>query len=762
MGNHDTGETDTPLVDAARDATTAPPPEDAARDAAPTPTLDAGDDVVLDANPPSDGSNLDAEGLDASPPHDASNLDAPGTDTPSPDAQPGDVPGPDTPSPDAPTADVSALCPQGQSRCAETCIDPNTSRVHCGACGNACAEGTHCTAGACTPTIPPRPLAPRSLGDVTQRRPTLRWVMPVGFAEAEVQLCRDRACSRILETLQVAGTSARPSADLPARSVVFWRLRARSTTGTLTGYGPTWLFHVPAHSARTGIDTSFNPHFDVNGDGYDDVVVGAPGAAPGGRRDAGVARVYLGGASGIDALAQRVLEGPTAEEQFGSAVAGAGDVNGDGYADLVVASRGASPGGRRFAGAARVFLGGPSGIAATATQTWEGRAVDDRFGQSVAGVGDVNGDGFAEVVVGAHQASPGGRREAGTVSLFLGAADGVGTSPHATLEGLAAGDGFGQAVAGAGDVNGDGLNDLILGAYDAAPGGRRQAGAAYLHLGHATGVVATAQRVLEGAAASDVFGYSVASAGDVNGDGYTDIVVGAFYASPGGRSQAGMASVFLGSETGIGATAQRTFEGAAMGDQFGRSVSSAGDLNGDGYADVVVGAHQASPEGRSTAGTVSIFLGGADGLGASARQVLPGRATNDQLGVSVARAGDVDSDGYADLIVGAYGASPGGQIAAGAAFVFVGGVMGVSVMPQRELLGTIPSEHFGYSVACVMDTARDSTARSAPAEGPLSRAPEVPLHCSVSTRARPRPAVHRGRGVAAARPGAPPNGSHPA
>lgn len=143
----------------------------------------------------------------------------------------------------------------------------------------------------------PRPVAPLSLGDVTQRRPTLRWVLAAGYDGAVVELCRDRACTMPLKTLTVSGSSARPTSDLPPRSVVFWRLRGRMGTTTDAYYGPTWLFHVPAMSAPGGIDTSSNAHLDVNGDGLDDVVVGEPGGSPGGRTSADTASVFYGSAT---------------------------------------------------------------------------------------------------------------------------------------------------------------------------------------------------------------------------------------------------------------------------------------------------------------------------------------------------------------------------------------------------------------------------------------------------------------------------------
>jgi hypothetical protein len=232
-------------------------------------------------------------------------------------------------------------------------------------------------------------------------------------------------------------------------------------------------------------------------------------------------------------------------------------------------------------------------------------------------------------------------------------------------------------------------------------------------LGSASGVAAAPARVLEGVAAGDTFGRSVASAGDVNGDGFADLVVGARYADPGGRSNAGTASVFLGSASGVSAMPARVLEGAEAGDFFGSSFASGGDVNGDGYADLVVGAMYATPGGRIGAGTVSVFHGSASGVGAAPARVLHGVAAHDVFGGSVASAGDVNGDGYADLVVGAPGASPGGRQSAGTVSVFHGSASGVSAMPARVLEGAASRDHFGSSVASA-DTVNRASPTGAP------------------------------------------------
>ncbi len=609
-------------------------------------------------------------------------------------------------------------CGAGTTNCSGACVSLATDPLHCGSCTTVCPSvhgASYCAASVChlicdagyrvlsgqcvaTSTVP-RLIAPLSLGDVTQRRPTLRWELPSLFDGAVVELCRDRACATVIETLTVSGSSARPTADLPAGAVVFWRVRGRIGTVSDTLRSATWLFHVPARSARTAVDTSSTPHLDINGDGYDDVVVGAYFSNPGGRTAAGTVSVFLGSAAGIAATAASVLEGALANDFFGYSVANAGDVNGDGYADVVVGARGASPGGRSSAGVAKVFLGSATGIQAAPSWVYEGTDERDAFGTSVASAGDLDGDGYADIVIGAPGASPGLRNAAGTASVFRGSATGTERTVARVLEGSAPLDYFGISVASAGDVNGDGHADLVVGAFASDPGGRLAAGTASVFLGSPSGISATAVQVFEGGAADDYFGSSVASAGDVNGDGYADVVVGAMYASPGRRGSAGAASVFLGSATGIAERATRVLEGVSSGDFFGRSVASAGDVNGDGYADVVVGAENADLPARTNAGTATVFFGSATGVALTPTRVLEGQAANNGLGRSVAGAGDVNGDGYADIVAGAPGFRPSGIIGAGGASLFLGDASGGAVTPSSVLYGTAQGDNFGWSVA---------------------------------------------------------------
>ncbi len=379
---------------------------------------------------------------------------------------------------------------------------------------------------------------------------------------------------------------------------------------------------------------------DVNGDGYDDVIVGAVGF-DNGQSNEGGAVVYLGSASGLSTSAAWTAESDQANAELGKAVAAAGDVNGDGYDDVIVGAPGFDN-GETNEGGAFVYLGSASGLAATPAWTAEGGPSSAFVGWTVGGAGDVNGDGYDDVIVGFE------------ARVYLGSASGLSTS--AAWVGPAV-----NSVAGAGDVNGDGYDDVVVG-----PG----AGEADLYLGSATGPSASpawtwVEQELYFHAAS------VAGAGDVNGDGYGDVLVGV----PGccdyllDESLEGRVDAYLGSSTGLSTVPDWSLVGPGnFGPDalLGSSVSAAGDVNGDGYGDVVLGAPGPG------AGRVYVSLGSSTGL-SSALDFGDGRWG---FGSSVSGGGDVDGDGYDDAIIGSeqFG---NGQTEEGRAQVFLGSAVGL-------------------------------------------------------------------------------------
>ncbi|MFN7698633.1 MAG: hypothetical protein ACK5U8_12100 [Deltaproteobacteria bacterium] len=569
--------------------------------------------------------------------------------------------------------------------------------------GDGCPGGSHRVGSECVVNGGVRPIAPLSLGDTSLQRPTLRFELPRGADGAVIELCSDRACTTVIETLRVSGASARPSAALPASSVVFWRGRARvgASEDSIANHGPTWLFHTPARDNSGGVDTSTHPHLDVNGDGFDDVAVGALRASPGGRSLAGTVAVYLGSVAGLAPSPSVTLEGEMTGELSGISVAGAGDLDGDGYGELAVGASNTFPAGR-----VRVYHGSMVGLAAAPRTILRGDSLlgpsreEPAFGESVAGAGDLNGDGYADLVVGAYETTPVGLGESGAASVFHGSVTGLGATPTITLVGGVDEAFLGCSVASAGDVNGDGFSDLVIGASTSTVGGLRHAGIASVFHGSATGIARDASQRLVGSRANAWFGDNVAGAGDVNGDGYSDLIVTAASAVLPGEMAFGSVSVFHGSRAGTVATAATVLDETSRVEGWvPSSVSSAGDLDGDGFGDIAVGASGTSPGGRSAAGMVGVYRGGADGIAATAAQTLEGLVAGDWFGASVAGAGDVNGDGIPDLVVGAPFASPGGRRNAGAAFVHHGRAMRLAATATSTFEGSAPTDWFGRCVA---------------------------------------------------------------
>ncbi len=259
--------------------------------------------------------------------------------------------------------------------------------------------------------------------------------------------------------------------------------------------------------------------------------------------------------------------------------------------------------------------------------------------------GDVNGDGYADVIVGAQMASYGQTSE-GRAYMFYGSADGVSLTPAWFTEGDQSSAYCGHAVGPAGDVNGDGYDDVIIGAYQHSNAYTR----VYVYYGSASGLSTSPGWVEVSEFPGSSFGYSVSTAGNVNSDGYDDVIVGAPYYS-GGEQNEGAILVYLGSADGLGNTHDWLVECNVRTALFGSAVSTAGDMNDDGFADVIAGAPNYYRAGAGIEGRVFAFYGSASGLGATAAWT-DGGVNNGSFASSVARAGDVNGDGAADVLVG--------------------------------------------------------------------------------------------------------------
>ncbi|KAA3604480.1 MAG: hypothetical protein DWQ01_21825 [Planctomycetota bacterium] len=382
---------------------------------------------------------------------------------------------------------------------------------------------------------------------------------------------------------------------------------------------------------------------DVDGDGFDDVLVGAFRAAPQGVAYAGAAYVH----SGFDGALIYAYLGGTQAARLGSSVAGAGDVNGDGFADFLVGAVTADPNGLASAGSVYLY----SGLDGSLLFQFDGLAAGDNLGSAVAGVGDVNGDGLADVLLGANGA---GAQNGGAALVYSGATGQL----LFQFDGEQPGDDFGSAVASAGDFQGDGIPDLLIGAWAADPNGLLSAGSAYVYSGADGQLLAQ----FDGASQGDKLGIAVAGAGDVNGDGISDFLLGASDADPNGNPSAG--SVYVRSGTSGALLYQ--LDGVKEWMLFGSEVAAAGDINGDGFDDFWVSAPWADPNNLANAGSVFLYSGASGQLWLR----LDGEAVGDGLGNGLAGAANFNGDAYADWILGAAGADPGGLNTAGSAFLY--------------------------------------------------------------------------------------------
>ncbi|MEL7146202.1 MAG: integrin alpha, partial [Bacteroidota bacterium] len=353
-------------------------------------------------------------------------------------------------------------------------------------------------------------------------------------------------------------------------------------------------------------------------------------------------------ASGDPGNADFFVESNQANAQMGVSVSSAGDVNGDGYSDVIVGVP-LYDNGEAAEGAAFVYHGNAAGLSSTTSVILESNQTNARLGISVSFAGDVNGDGYSDVLVGANQYSNGESTE-GAAYVYHGSIIGLSSTANVILESNQSQAQMGYSVSSAGDVNGDSYSDVIVGVinYD---NGESNEGATFVYHGSATGLNSTVNTILESNQVSAQMGFSVSSAGDINGDGYSDVIVGA-PSYDDGETNEGAAFIYHGSSIGLSATANSVLESNQVNAQMGYSVSSTGDVNGDGYSDIVVGA-PFYDNGESNEGAAFVYHGSAMGLSISASVILDSNQANAQLGHSVSSAGDVNGDGIDDLIIGA-------------------------------------------------------------------------------------------------------------
>lgn len=351
---------------------------------------------------------------------------------------------------------------------------------------------------------------------------------------------------------------------------------------------------------------------DINGDGYSDMIVGAPEIKPFSR-----GRAYL--YSGRNGSQIRVHRGGSINDNFGNAVAGIGDVNGDGVGDYAV---GATQTLFSGLGYVQVF----SGLTGSQIYQLNGSSSAAAFGFIIDGVGDINQDGRDDFIVGEFLADR-GATDSGSATVYSGANGSV----IYRKSGSALEDWTGVSVAGGGDIDGDGVPDFVVGSLGGESGSANN-GAVRAYSG-ATGSLI--HEWLSPQTGSN-YGCFASDAGDVDGDGFDDVIVGAEFANA--------AYVYSGQTGALILQA----DGPIAGSLFGNEVSGIGDVNGDGFDDILVGAPDAQIGSQVEAGAAYLI----DGQTGAYLFTWEGSA-GDQLGNAVSDAGDVNADGSVDVILGA-------------------------------------------------------------------------------------------------------------
>jgi hypothetical protein len=462
------------------------------------------------------------------------------------------------------------------------------------------------------------PMNGSRLGSLFSRdslRPTLTWdPSPGGASSYVLEYGTDPDFGAGATRVELDGTSHRPEVDLevkaeaPVGARYYWRVTACRGMACAEPT-PAWYFDVGRQRR------------DVNGDGHDDVLVGAPVDAEG-QNLAGAVYVFAGGPGvDFDEQSDGKIVSLQDSEQMGMSVA-SGDFNGDGFADVVAGA----PLYLNERGRFHVYAGSAQAPGAFASPvTVDGPGPETSFGATLV-TGDFNGDGFSDLVVG--DLGPGPNiDQVGHVSVYLGGPGNFNGDADQVINGFQVGDGFGSAVANAGDLNGDGYDDLVVG----VAGEQR----ANIYFGGPEYPFDDLPPAIVSELDAPGFGKVVAGAGDVDGDGYHDVLVAA--------TTAGLVFLYRGGPEGLDTVAGAKLLGATQGPATG--VAAGGDMNRDGRGDFLIARATASG-----AGEILLYTG-ASPLPADPFTTMGGLGGG-MAGAAMSDPADFNGDGFDDIVVG--------------------------------------------------------------------------------------------------------------
>lgn len=520
-------------------------------------------------------------------------------------------------------------------------------------------------------------------GGYAPLRPRFRWSEVEGAVRYEIQADNSCAIDQSIEcefsTAEIADDAIENSfmdtGDLdissspPVGNRYRWRVRACNTSRCSDWTAPWYL------------DAGRLPN-DYDGNGYSDVAISAIGYSDEFSRQ-GIVYLFSGSSIGFRTTVQPLQNpAPSENANFGSSISPAGDVDGDGFADLVV---GQEPGDR-----VTLYLGGSSGLD-------EGHLIEgdlgSRFGHAVAGVGDVDADGYADVIIGSPK-----NAEPGIIYFIRGSPEGLLDIERIPFDNPDdEGEDFGLHLAAAGDLNADGFADFVVGAPRNTGGGQ-----AIVYYGSPTGPIESANYLYNPEVQADAqFGNIVAPAGDLDRDGYSDVAVSA-PSHDGEFPDEGRVHLFRGGPEGHESTPWITLmlDNAAIAGQFGLRVASVGDIDRNGFDDLIVGATFEDVYDLND-GAAYLFLGTEEGISAGSplalRNPQPGHQ-NAHFGTAASSSGDINGDGYPELLISA----PGQLDGVGVVFWYDVDASGVI----EEFAGTLDNPdpvtetNFGHALEC--------------------------------------------------------------